>query len=88
VHTLKQGTVALVLVASLGLIVPSSFGGPAAADINRQDGLQPMAIACDFNGDGTNDYFSDVMSADKEFTNAHTTGFQVFKMATLQDINS
>ena len=87
-NKVKQGTAALALVASLGLVVPGLFGGPASADVSRNWGLQPMDIECDFNGDGSNDYFSEVMSADKEFTNAHTTGFQVFKMATMQDINS
>jgi hypothetical protein len=87
---MKQGMAAIALVVSLGLIVPGSFGGSASADVSRKWGLQPMAIACDLNGDAAdgNEYVSEVMSADKEFTNAHTTGFQVFKMATLQDVNS
>src|SRR5688572_17275655 len=29
---LKQGLAAVTLVASLGLVVPSTFGGPASAD--------------------------------------------------------
>jgi hypothetical protein len=38
---LKQGMAAIVLVASLGLIVPGSFGGPAAADVNSSRGRNP-----------------------------------------------
>ena len=34
-HSLRQGTAAIALVASLGLIVPGSFGGPGSADISR-----------------------------------------------------
>jgi hypothetical protein len=38
---LKQGMAAIVLVASLGLIVPGSFGGPAAADVDNSRGHNP-----------------------------------------------
>ena len=35
---LKQGMAAVAFVASLGLIVPGSFGGPAFADVNNSRG--------------------------------------------------
>ncbi len=85
---LKQGMAAIMLTASLGLIVPGSFGGPAAADISRKWGLQPMDITCDLDRNGSFEFESEVMSADKEFQNNNTTGFQVFKWGTLQDVNS
>jgi hypothetical protein len=90
---LKQGVAAIALVASLGLIVPGSFGGPAAADISRTWNLQPMKITCDLDrnpstGENGFEYVSEVNSADKEFQNHHTTGFKVFKWGTLQDVNN
>ena len=38
---LKQGMAAIVLVVSLGLIAPGSFGGPASADVNSSRGNNP-----------------------------------------------
>ena len=38
---LKQGTAAIMLVVSLGLIAPGSFGGPASADVNNSRGRNP-----------------------------------------------
>ena len=57
-HRLKQGMAALALVASLGLIVPSSFGGPASADVYNSDGHNPNMgptyfFHCDLDGNGT-----------------------------------
>jgi hypothetical protein len=58
---LKQGTTAIVLVASLGMIVPGSFGGQVAADVNsarhhNPNGAVPMGATtyffhCDLDGD-------------------------------------
>ena len=78
---LKQGMAAVVLVASLGLIVPGSFGGPASADISRKHSLQPMTAVCEGLGE------FDVISADKEFTNANTEPGQRFKLPTLQQVD-
>jgi hypothetical protein len=78
-HMLKQGMAAVALVASLGLIVPASFGGPVSADISREWGVQPMSIECDLDGNTSYEYTSEVTSAD------HDPGG---KVATLQDVNS
>lgn len=45
-QTFKQGTAALALVASLGLVIPASFGGPVSADKAKNRELQPMTIEC------------------------------------------
>ncbi len=55
---LKQGTAAIALVVSLGLIVPGSFGGPVSADITHNPNLNlddPFPMACDLDGDSNND---------------------------------
>jgi hypothetical protein len=54
---IKQGMAAVVLVVTLGLIVPGSFGGPASADVSNADGhntntlSKPYFFDCDLNGD-------------------------------------
>jgi hypothetical protein len=75
---------AIALVASLGLIVPSSFGGPASADVSNKN-PQPMSIECDLDGnDDTGDhgyeYVSDVIAID------HDPGGK--KLGKMQDTNS
>ena len=52
----KQTLSALALVVSLGLLVPTSFGGPAAADVDNSRGhnpnlAEPYSFACDLDGD-------------------------------------
>jgi hypothetical protein len=74
---LKQGTAAMALVATLGLVVPSSFGGTASADISRQDGIQLMLITCDFDGNASYEYTSDVIAID------HDPGGK--RLGTMQD---
>jgi hypothetical protein len=61
---LKQGTAAVALVVSLGLIVPSSFGGPASADISHNPNRDqtPFTLHCDLNGDS---------NADTEYVASH-----------------
>jgi hypothetical protein len=57
-HRLKQGMAAGVLVMSLGLIVPASFGGLASADVNSSRGhnthtlSEPYSFDCDLVGGG------------------------------------
>jgi hypothetical protein len=53
-HKLKQGTAAIALVATLGLVVPSTFGGSASADISDhdQDPYVDTTFTCDLDGDG------------------------------------
>jgi hypothetical protein len=58
-NRLKQGTAAVTLVASLGLLAPSSLGGPALADIKpppndhvRNPQYVEDIYHCDLNGDG------------------------------------
>ncbi len=53
---LKQGMAAIVLVVSLGLIVPGSFGGPASADVDNSRPNNPnladlYSFDCDLDGD-------------------------------------
>ena len=45
-HTLKRRTLAIALVASLGLILPATIGGPATAKKKNNLELQPMTIEC------------------------------------------
>jgi hypothetical protein len=78
---LKQGTAAIAMVATLGLVMPTAFGGLALADISRNERLQPMTAECAGLGK------FDVISADKEFTNANTEGGERFKMSTLQEVD-
>jgi hypothetical protein len=56
---LKQGTAAIVLVVSLGMIAPGSFGGPASADRSDNPNLalddDPFPLRCDLNGDSDGD---------------------------------
>jgi hypothetical protein len=47
-RTLKQGTVAVALVASLGLVMPGSLGGPVFAD---RDVTKDLTVQCDALGD-------------------------------------
>jgi hypothetical protein len=52
---LKQGMAAIVLVASLGMIVPGSFGGQVAADVedsrpNNPNLADPYSFDCDVVG--------------------------------------
>jgi hypothetical protein len=51
---LKQGMAAVVLIMSLGLIMPSSFGGSASADPKPGSGTteEPRLFYCDLDGDG------------------------------------
>lgn len=92
-HSFKQGITTAILVVVLGLFVPGLFGGPVAADISRPWGVQPMEIKCNLDGKSSTgingyEYVSEVTSADKEFHNHHSVGFQVFRWGTLQDINN
>ena len=52
---LKQGTAAIALVATLGLVVPGTFGGSASADISDhgQGPYVDTTFTCDLDGDGT-----------------------------------
>jgi len=55
-HIVKQGMAAVVLIMSLGLVMPSAFGGSAAADPTPGQGTSddtPRWLYCDRNGDGT-----------------------------------
>lgn len=52
---LKQGMAAIALVTTLGLLMPSTFGGPAAADVNSSRGRNPNLadlyyFDCDVDG--------------------------------------
>src|SRR4051812_3187452 len=57
VNKLKQGMAAIGLVASLGLIVPSTFGGSASADVSHNPHLNqyndPFPLSCDLDGNST-----------------------------------
>src|SRR5215212_11822795 len=68
-HTFKQGMATVMLVMSLGLVMPSLFGGSVSADISRNHGIQPMVLKCDLDGNdatGANGYefASEVTSID------------------------
>lgn len=46
-----QRMAAVVLVTSLGLIVPGSFGGSVSADISHNPNLNdPFTLECDLDG--------------------------------------
>ena len=66
---LEQGMAAIAVVASLGLVAPASFGGPASADLAKESNKnpQPMTIKCDLDGQSGNgfEYESRVTSNDK-----------------------
>jgi hypothetical protein len=48
---LKQGTAAIALVASLGLIAPSTFGGSASADVSENNrNFVSTTLNCDLDG--------------------------------------
>lgn len=49
--TMKRGMAAIALVASLGLIVPSNFGGSALADMSSSRGHNPNLVETIFNCD-------------------------------------
>jgi hypothetical protein len=61
-HSFRQGMAAIALVASLGLIVPGAFGGPAAADISNKN-PQSMTIECQL---GNSTYSSEVIAIDHD----------------------
>lgn len=58
-QTFKQSFAAVALVASLGLIVPGSFGGSVVADVTHNPHLNlisdPFPVSCDLDGDSSND---------------------------------
>lgn len=68
-NRLEQGMAAIAVVASLGLVAPASFGGPASADLAKESNAnpQPMSIKCDLDGQSDNgfEYESRVTSVDK-----------------------
>lgn len=53
-NRLGQGMATVGLVASLGLVVPGSFGGSASADpaLNDHNNTFPLALDCDLDRDG------------------------------------
>jgi hypothetical protein len=58
VNKLKRGMAAIGLVASLGLVVPSTFGGSVSADITHNPHVHlnnEFTLACDLDGDSKND---------------------------------
>jgi hypothetical protein len=57
VNKLKHGTASIVVVASLGLLLPSAFGGSASADVshNPNHDQTPFTVACDLDGDSNGD---------------------------------
>ena len=53
---IKQGTVVIALAASLGLVVPSSFGASVAAD--KGGNVSVTTLRCDLDGDGDNEPYT------------------------------
>jgi len=73
---LKQGTAAVALVTSLGLVMPALFGGPASADVSHAvRSLQEMTVSCEALGETV----YDVVAIDKDPGD---------NMATMQDTDS
>jgi hypothetical protein len=68
-HSLKQGMAAIALVATLGLVVPSTLGGSASADIppnptdhNDHRPYVETTFDCDLDGNGSFETTYDVVS--------------------------
>ena len=63
-NTLRQGMAAVGLVATLGLVVPSTLGGSVSADISHNPNRDqtPFTLHCDLDGDS---------NADTEYVASH-----------------
>lgn len=79
---LKQGPAAIALVATLGLVAPSTFGGSASADISPHNrNSVESTFKCDLNGD----------AGDGDAGDGYETAFELvstFNSTMWQDKNS